>query len=348
MTFLKDILTEVIGLFPGPYIHIGGDEVLFNNWQNHSLDQAMTNSLGINSLQKYQGWFTQQMADWIKSQGRTLVGWSEIMNGGVVTNAVMMDWKNGSSSQAAQAATNRQNVVITASAIYYINKYENPASGNIWSNEPPGQAGDVPLITVYNSEPATNVPTAFTNYILGLEGPNWSEFIPSLLNMEFKAYPRLCAIAEVGWTQMTLRNYADFTNRLVFHKQRLTQAGINYNHSAVPPQLGSWAANQISTNFVTLQWDITTNVVAAGEIDASFCWKTGANALDMAWAALLENGVEIDRDTHNGYTGVSMTNAVYILRLPARRPTASYTLRASVAGRGGTNSNGIVYFPNWN
>src|SRR5947207_4500216 len=117
--------------------------------------------------------------------------------------------------------------------------------------------------------------------------------------------------------------------------------GVNYNHSAVPPQLRSWSSSQVlSISYATLQWDITANVTAAGEIDVSFCWKTGSAGLDIAWAALLENGVEIDRDTHAGFTGVTPTQAVYILRLPARRPTATYALKASVAGRGGTNTNG--------
>ena len=90
-----------------------------------------------------------------------------------------------------------------------------------------------------------------------------------------------------------------------------------------------------------------------GEIDISFCWKNGANGLDIAWAALLENGVELDRDTHAGFTGTNGVPAntfvrpTYILRLPARRPGATYTLQASVAGRGGTASNGTVYRPNW-
>ena len=94
MSFLQDILTEVMDVFPGPYIHIGGDEVNSSNWSKHSLDQALINSLGLSSMQQYQGYFTQQIANWIKSQGRTMIGWSEIMNGGNVTNAALMDWLN--------------------------------------------------------------------------------------------------------------------------------------------------------------------------------------------------------------------------------------------------------------
>jgi hexosaminidase len=353
MSFLQDVLTEVMELFPGPYIHIGGDEVNFGNWNKHSLDQALTNSLGISDMQKYQGYFTQQIANWIKSQGRTMIGWSEIMNGGLVTNAALMDWINGTGSRAVQAATNREYVVMTPSAVMYLNKWETGTSagtgnGVIWSNEPPGQAGYVPLTNVYAFEPIpANLPAAFTNYILGAQGNSWTEYIPSLLNMEFKMYPRLSALAEVNWTTPALKNYADFTNRLETHKLRLNRMGVNYNPSGAPPLIGTWAPGQTPVTYFTLTWDISWNVTDAGEIDVSFCWKTGANGLDIAWVALMENGVEIDRDTHAGFTGVSPVKPAYVLRLPGRRPGATYTLAASVQGRGGTDSNGIIYRTNW-
>jgi hexosaminidase len=347
ISFLHDVLTEVMGLFPGPYIHIGGDEVDFRNWNRHSLDQALTNSLGISSMQQYQGYFAQNLANWIKSQGRTMIGWSEIMNGGLVTNTALMDWQNGTLSRALQAATNQEYVVMTPSAICYINKYEN--GSDIWSNEPPAQSGVVPLSGVYNFEPVPpGLPAAYTNYILGAQGNSWTEFIPSLLNMEFKMFPRLSALAEVNWTSASLKNYTSFTNRLLTHNQRLANGGVNYNPLAVPATIGSWAPAQITTNYFTLTWNITWNVTKAGEIDVSFCWKSGANGLDIAWVALLENGVEIDRDTHAGFTGAGPVKPPYILRLPALRPGATYSLAASVAGRGGTNSNGIIYRVNWN
>ena len=351
MSFLKDVLTEVMGLFPGPYIHIGGDEVNFGNWNKHSLDQALTNSLGTADMQVYQGHFTQQIADWIKSQGRTMTGWSEIMNGGLVTNATLMDWLNGTSSRALQAATNQQYVVMTPSAVCYINKWETGTSGGsgsgvIWSNEPPGQSGYVPLTNIYAFEPVpSSLPAAFTNYIIGAQGNSWTEYIPSVQNMEFKMYPRLSALSEVNWTAASLKNYTDFTNRLVTHKLRLTRMGVNYNPSATPPQLATWSFGP--TNYSTFIWDITSSVTNAGEMDISFCWKTGANGLDIAWAAVSENGIELDRDTHAGFTGAGPVKPAYIFRLPALRPGATYTLSASVQGRGGTNSTGIVYRPRW-
>jgi hexosaminidase len=348
ISFLHDVLTEVMGLFPGPYIHIGGDEVDFRNWQRHSLDRALTNSLGINSMQKYQGYFAQEIADWIKSQGRTMIGWSEIMNGGLVTNTALMDWEpTGTPARGIQAATNQEYVVMTPSAICYINKFEN--GSDIWSNEPPSQAGIVPLASVYNLEPVpAGLNPAYANYILGAQGNSWTEFIPSLLNMEFKMFPRLAALAEVNWTAASLKNYTDFTNRLVNHNLRLANAGVNFNPLAVPPTVGTWAPAQTTATYFTLSWNITWNVTKAGEIDVSFCWKSGANGLDIAWVALLENGVEIDRDTHDGFTGVGPRKPAYIVHLPALRPGATYTIAASVKGEGGTDSTGIVYRTNWN
>jgi hexosaminidase len=123
--------------------------------------------------------------------------------------------------------------------------------------------------------------------------------------------------------------------------------GVNYNKSATPPVLGTWVQAQISTNYQMLQWDISSSVTNSGAIPLTFCWKTGANGLDVAWAALIENGVEIDRDTHAGFTGASPSKPLYLLRVPYRKPGATYLLRASVAGRGGTNSNGTIYNPNW-
>jgi len=349
MSFIQDVLTEVMDLFPSQYIHIGGDEVRFNNWTNHVLDLQLTNTLGIGSMQVYQSHFTQQIANWVKTKGRTMMGWSEIMNGGTVTNAALMDWLD---TRAVQAATNSEYVVMASSATLYINKWETSAnssgSGVVWSNEPVGQSGLCTLTNVYAYEPIpTNLPVAFTNFILGAEGPAWSEYIPSLQNLQFRVFPRLCAISEVDWTPAAQKNWVDFTNRMETHQKRLTQMGVNFNPHKTPPVLGVWTA-PIPVTATTLSWDITSSITMPGEIDVSLCWKSGANGLDIAWVALLENGVEIDRDTHAGFTGASPVKPAYILRLPARRPGATYTMQASVAARGGTASTGVVYLTNWN
>jgi hexosaminidase len=344
MHFLQDILTEVLDMFPSHYIHIGGDEVNPAAWSGHALDRAKTNQLGISTWPKYQSWFTQQVADWLKDHGRLMVGWSEIQNGGVLTNAVCMDWLTGSSSKAIPTANANQYVVMTPNSSCYYNYYQ--YSTNLWSIEPPGQGGNLPLSTAYSFEPIpSGLGSAFTNYIFGAQANLWSEYFPTTLNLQFRAYPRLCAMAELTWTAAIQKNYTNFLQRVTSHELRLEQLGINYNHGSLP-QVGGWTAAPVF--YSTLQWDVTTNITTSGELNVSYFYTSGSHGMDIAWTSLLENGVEVDRDTHAGFAGFTPTNAVYTLRLQARKRSATYTIQSSMQGRGGTNSFGKVFLPNWN
>jgi hexosaminidase len=344
--FLEDILTEVIGLFPGQYVHTGGDEVFSDIWTTYPADKAKMQSLGINpasstAVQQYQHWFSQQIANWLTAHGRTMSGWSEIEYGGVLTNATVMDWLDNEAAPAAQAG---QNAVACSIDFAYLNNYE--YQNSTWCLEPPPNGFWMPVSTVYGWDPIpSGLAPQYQSRILGAEGCLWCEGAPSFRNAEFQSYPRECAIAESTWTAKGMKNYADFAGRLAWHEQRLTQMGINYNSGSVP-RIGSWAG-PVSTTYATKSWDISTNVAAGGELDVSFFYTAGANGLDIQWAALLENGVELDRDTHVGFAGYSPVAAVYILRLPFRKTGAVYTIQASVRGEGGTDSNGNVYLPNW-
>jgi hexosaminidase len=348
-TFLQDVLTEVMGLFPGQYIHCGGDEVTATIWNRTPADVAQMQQLGITpngstSVAQYQNWFSRQIANFLQAHGRTMIGWSEIENNGILTNAAVMDWITGTGAAGKATAQAGKYVVMTPNTNCYINYYQTTDH----SVEPLSQSGTLTLSYAYNFEPVpAGLAAQYVPYILGAQGNLWGEYIVSLKNAQFRCYPRLCALAEVTWTPAALKNYTNFTQRLVTHEQRLDQMNVNYDREAIT-QIGTWVPAQITTSGSILNWDITTNVTASGEIDVNFWYTTGANALDIAWTALLENGVEVDRDTHAGGTGVSQTIPIYVLHLKARKPGATYTVRASVSGRGGTNSNGKVYLPNWN
>jgi hexosaminidase len=348
--FLQDVLTEVMALFPGQYIHCGGDEVTTSIWTTYAADRTKMQQLGINpdganAVLQYQSWFSSQIANFLAANGRTMIGWTEIEYGGVLTNAAVMDWISGSSSKAVVAAQAGQNVVMTPSPSCYVNYYQ---STNLSVEPYFNSQSFLSVQKVYTFEPVpASLPAQYNQYIIGAQCNLWAEYVPSLLNIQYKMFPRVSAMSEVTWTPAALKNYNDFTNRLNTHLQRLTQMGVNYNKENIL-QIGSWSPGVISTNATTLTFDITPYVTAAGEIDVNFWYTSGANGLWIYSATLLENGVAIDSDVHQGFTGAAQTIPIYVLRLPLRKPGASYTIQASVAGRGGTASNGNVYLPNWN
>lgn len=349
--FLEDILTEVIGLFPGQYIHCGGDEVTSTIWNTNAPDKAKMQSLGITpgsstAVLQYQSWFSTQIADFLHAQGRTMIGWSEIEYGGVLTNAAVMDWLTGTSSQAVTAASAGKKVVMSPNLYCYYNYYQ---SQN-FAVEPMGQGGYCSLTNAYNFEPVpASLPSQYISNILGGQANLWGEYLLSLTNSEFRIFPRLCALAEVTWTPAAMKNFTNFTARLATHEQRLVQMGVNYDHEAIT-QIGNWTPAQITATpgSNTLSWDITTNLIGPGEVNVNFWFTAGANGLNIYSAALLENGVQVDIDTHAGFTGSTQTFPIYILNLPVRNAGATYTIQATVAGKGGTNSTGTVYLPNWN
>ena len=315
-------------------------------WTTYPADATKMAQLGLTTVKQYQSWFSTQIANWLQAQGRTMIGWTEIEYGGILTNAVCMDWISGTSSEAVATASARQYVVMTPNICCYFNYYmsQNHAVEPYFSSS----SSYLPVSAVYNFEPVpAGLAAAYTNYILGGDANLWAENVPSYLNVEFKFFPRLCAMAETTWTPAALKNYANFTQRLATHQQRLAQMGVNYDRTNAV-QIGTWAA-PVSTSGVTVNYDITPYVSSAGEIDVSFYYTSGANGLDIAWTALLENGVEIDRDSFAGFAGSAYTALpVYVLHLPAVKQGATYTIRASVAGRGGTASAGTVYLTNWN
>lgn len=360
MAFLEEILSEVMAIFPGQYIHCGGDEVVASGdtqWNTYPNDTNQMYALGITpngdtSIVAYQHWFSTNLAAFIQSRGHTMMGWTEFENGGVLPNAALMDWETGGSSEAIPVAEAGQQVVMAPDTFCYVNYIE---STNL-NIEPPFIVGGSPsystLSNIYSFRPLpSGLPAQYDTNILGAQCNLWAEYVPSPENAMFKMFPRACAMAEVTWTPAASTNYTNFLGRLAVEEQRLAQMDANYDHESIPP-IGSWTPPQVPTSFATLQWDITTNA-AAGEIDVDFCYTNGANGLNIAWTSLRQNGVEIDRDTHNGFAqsateAQNTTNAtLYILHLPARIPGATYQIEASVQGLGGTNSSGIVFLPNW-
>jgi hexosaminidase len=230
--FLQNILKEVFTLFPGKYIHVGGDEVSASNWAKCDKCQARKKAKGLKSDAQLESYFIQRIEKFINAHGRSLIGWSEIREGGLAKNATLMDWAGG----ATQSASAGHDVVMSPYwpvDFCYLNIYQ---SRDV-ASEPRGEVGFLPLRQVYSFELVpTNLPPQFQQHILGAQGNLWSECVLTLSDAEYMIFPRECAIAEVTWSPKDARNWDDFLSRVKTNERRLDAMGVNYRRN--PTQTG--------------------------------------------------------------------------------------------------------------
>jgi hexosaminidase len=341
LTFLHNVLSEVFQLFPGKYVHVGGDEVNAavkqQTWGSSSECQALMKANGWTNLDQLQGWFTGQIGKFVSDHGKTLVGWSEIADAQLPGNAVVMDWIGG----AVHAATNGHDVVMTPTRYCYIDYYQSLDRGT----EPRAIGGFLPLERVYSFEPVPSaLPPEFASHILGGQCNLWTEYVPSLAHAEFMMFPRLCALAEVDWSPKEARNWNSFQQRLQTHELRLTELGVNFRHD-LSVQTGEWKPVQLTTNDAgtNLDWDVTSEIKGPGQYRITFEHNRG-NGLMINSVSLLEDGKSIASDTHAGYAARNPTKPVYVLNV-AQTQNAKYSLRASVSGSDSSGTVSLVLWP---
>jgi len=226
--FLADVIAEVSPLFPGKYFHIGGDEVPKETWHNSADCQALMKREGLKNEEELQSWFTRRIEKIVNANGHSMIGWSEILQGGLAKNAAVMDWIGG----AKEAASAGHNVVMTPTAYCYFDFYQTTNH----AAEPKAAAwgGPLTLNKMYAFEPMpTNVPPELQSFILGAQGNLWTEQISNLKQAEYMTFPRACALAEVTWSAKDAKNWDDFMRRLQVQARRLDELNINYRHASV-------------------------------------------------------------------------------------------------------------------
>ena len=223
IAFMKDVLTEVMALFPSQFIHTGGDEAPKTEWKASSRAQLRMKDLGLVNEDQLQSWFTTQIDAFLTAHGRRLVGWDEILVGGLAPNAVVMSWRGTAGGLAAARAGH--DVVMTPGSDTYFNYYQSLDR----ASEPFAIGGFLPLDSVYSYEPVpAELEPQFVSHILGAQGQVWTEYIEGPKDVEYMAFPRMCALAEVLWTPRDRRDFADFEARLPAHLRRLDALDVNY------------------------------------------------------------------------------------------------------------------------
>lgn len=215
--FVEDILDEVLALFPSTYIHIGGDECPKTRWKACPKCQARIKAEGLKDEHQLQGYFTRRIEKYLDSKGRRLIGWDEILEGGLPPKATVMSWR-GMGGALAAARTGHDYVATPTSHCYLDYSYSR-----------------ISLEKAYSLDP---VPAELTaqqrTHCLGVQGNMWSERTPDAAAIDRQTWPRLCALAEVGWTPAESRNTAEFLARMEGHARRLAAMGIKQGNATLP------------------------------------------------------------------------------------------------------------------
>lgn len=233
LEFYRNVLSEVMDLFPSKYIHIGGDEAPKDQWEASEFAQQRIRELGLADENELQSWLIQQMDDFLTANGRTLVGWDEIMQGGLSSNATVMSWRGTKPGYKAAAAGH--DVVMAPVQSTYLDYYQ--ASPK---TEPLAIGSYLPLRTVYAFDPApASLPEKVRRHILGAQGQLWTEYMKTPDHVEYMAYPRAVALSEVVWSEQSQRDFNEFLPRLNEHLQRLDVLQVNYRAPG-NDELGMW------------------------------------------------------------------------------------------------------------
>jgi len=224
--FLQDVLSEVIELFPSKYIHVGGDEADKTRWKECQKCQARIKSEGLKDEKELQSYFIKRIEKFLVSENRKMIGWDEILEGGLAPEATVMSWRGieGGIATARQG----HDVIMTPTSFCYFDYYQ--ADPDF---EPKAIGGYVSLKKVYSFDPTPEELTKDeARFILGAQGNLWTEFIPTTQQAEYMAVPRMIALAEVAWTAKDLKNWKSFRERLSDHFKRLDYLKVNYSEGS--------------------------------------------------------------------------------------------------------------------
>ncbi|MDD4515509.1 family 20 glycosylhydrolase [Massilibacteroides sp.] len=222
-SFLEDVLSEIIPLFPSEYIHIGGDEAPKKHWKECPKCQARIKAEGLKDEHELQSYFIQRIERFVNSKGKRIIGWDEILEGGLAPNATVMSWRGEEGGIAA--ANMHHDVIMTPNTYLYFDYYQSRDK----QNEPINIGGFLPLDKVYSYEPYTpKITKEQQKFIKGVQGNIWMEYIHSGAMVEYMTYPRALALAEIGWSPADKKDYADFLKRIPARLASMDKAGIMF------------------------------------------------------------------------------------------------------------------------
>ena len=221
-TFLENVLGEVVDLFPGTYVHIGGDEAVKDQWEASARVQQRMREVGAKDEMAMQGHLVERLEKYLAGHGKRLIGWDEILEAKLPAEATVMSWRG--IEGGLKAAREGHDVVMSPSSDLYLDYLQTTSP-----HEPPGRPAAIPLKQAYNFEPVpAELETDKRQHILGLQANMWTEHTRTFERLQHNVFPRLAAVAETGWSPRDKKDYASFLQRLPAQLQRYRDAGIGY------------------------------------------------------------------------------------------------------------------------
>lgn len=221
-TFLENVLTEVMALFPSKYIHVGGDEVDKTDWKNCAKCQLLMKKEGLKNEDELQSYFMKRIEKFIVAHHRKMIGWDEILEGGIAPEATIMSWR-GEQGGIAAAQMGHDAVMTPGTPLYFDHYQADPQT------EPVAIGGFNSLKMVYDYDPIPKeLDSVQAKHILGAQANLWAEFITSVMQVEYMVLPRMLALSEVDWSPKSSRDWSSFNNRLQAHLKAFDKKGVNY------------------------------------------------------------------------------------------------------------------------
>jgi hexosaminidase len=324
----QDILSEVIELFPSAFIHVGGDEVPKDTWKNCKKCQARMQVEGLKDPEELQSYFMARIGKFLASKGRRMIGWDEILSGGLAPGAAVMSWRSMEGGVIA-AKAGHDVVMIPNSNCYFDFTYSR-----------------TPTELVYSYNP---VPDGFSSVqaerILGVQGALWTHMADNEMVFDYQMFPRLLALSEVAWSSSTGRNVSDFNNRLDRHLPRFELLGIRYfNKTSLDSKIGSWQASELDLKSARqFEWDATPVFDSDGEYFLQVKRDDGPNGVLVRSIELLEDGIVIGRDDYAAEVNSYIGTKVSWLRLNQRKSDSRYVIRLVLQGTKDGGESGSVW-----
>ena len=292
--FLENVLSEVIELFPSEYIHIGGDEAGKASWKTCPLCQKRMKEEGLKDVNELQSYLIHRVEKFVNSKGRQIIGWDEILDGGLAPNATVMSWRG--TEGGIKAASMGHKAIMSPGTHCYLDQYQDAPH-----TLPEAIGGYLPLKKVYSYNPVPDtLDSEQAKLIYGVQGNLWAEYIPTPEHMEMMIYPRILAIAEVGWSAVEVKNYDCFRSRALTAVDYLKSKG--YNPFDLANETGNRPEADAPINHLAIGKKVTyarpyfKGYAAGGDTTLVDGHRGAWNNNDGVWQGFIKGGVDVTID----------------------------------------------------